>query len=548
MKAGAARRAAPRGKASGGHAAAILALIALVIFRIACARAQAGEVPTEKSIVINRGETYLITGADSASLPEVRTVRNPHALIVNQQADGSVLVLGADPGVQSVRVISQGHPETYTFTVRALSDPDHPLNPGAAPTAVSDPFDRGSGPVSPAQGAAQTFTTDPPAIETRDGEPSHHRPDNLPEDTVSLSFGTSRVFNFPGRIKRIAIADSEIADVQVMDPHQLMLIGHKPGFTTLAVWDDQGDYQDCQVRVEQGGRQQVMLDVMVAELDRTRMEAQGIDLSATLANHGVSLVGLPGSVASPYSPTSVLNGSGTNTTGGILPQAGSLIPLLLSSNLVYGLAAGSSSFQTQSFLNFLESNSLARVLAQPQLVASSGEEAKFLSGGEIPIIIAQALNTSIVFKQFGTSVIFVPTVIGKNEIELVVKPEVSKPDFTEGVQLLGFVVPAFITQRAETVVRMKDQQTLIIAGLILRDRSSAVDKVPYLGDIPFAGSLFRHTTYQDQKTELVMTVTPKIVSPIPDGGQVEYPASGPMTREELRTAPVNPPDASRPRF
>jgi len=239
---------------------------------------------------------------------------------------------------------------------------------------------------------------------------------------------------------------------------------------------------------------------------------------------------------------------GSGSTGGILPLGGSTIPLLLSTNLTYALSAQNSNVQTQTFFRFLEDNSLARILAEPQLVANSGEEAKFLSGGEIPIVLAQALNTSIVFHQFGTSVVFVPTVIGRHEIELVVKPEVSKPDFSQGVSLFGFTVPAFVTQRAETVVKMKENQTLIIAGLILRDRNARVQKVPYLGDLPFVGGLFRSTAYSDEKSELVMSVTPRLVRPVPANAEVEYPQRGDMTPEELRTAPLNYPDASRPRF
>ena len=117
------------------------------------------------------------------------------------------------------------------------------------------------------------------------------------------------------------------------------------------------------------------------------------------------------------------------------------------------------------------------------------------------------------FKQYGTSVIFVPTVIGSRDIELLVRPEVSKPDYTQGVQLFGFTVPAFVTRRAETRVRLKDNQTLIIAGLILDDSRATVQKVPYLGDLPFLGALFRQTYWNHEKTELVMAVTPEIVQP-----------------------------------
>ncbi|MGH7948701.1 MAG: hypothetical protein ACREQF_05720, partial [Candidatus Binataceae bacterium] len=235
------------------------------------------------------------------------------------------------------------------------------------------------------------------------------------------------------------------------------------------------------------------------------------------------------------------------SSGAVFPPGGNLVPLLLSQNFTYGVSTTQGQGVTQSFFQFLESHNLAKILAQPRLLANSGEQAKFLSGGEIPIVIAQALNTSIVFKQFGTAVEFVPTVVGKNDVELLVKPEVSQPDFTLGVDLFGFRVPAFITRRAETAVKLRDNQTLILAGLILATRREVVQKVPYLGDVPYVAGLFRNTSYEDVKTELVMSVTPQIVRPLPSGGQVYLPPEGQhLTPAEIRTKETS--DVSRPRF
>jgi len=230
-------------------------------------------------------------------------------------------------------------------------------------------------------------------------------------------------------------------------------------------------------------------------------------------------------------------------------MGGQIIPLLLSSNLTYGLAAQNADVMWQAFFQFLEQHTLGKILAEPHLLANSGEKAKFLSGGEIPIVIAQALNSTIVFKTFGTSVEFIPTVIGRDDIELLVKSEVSEPDFAEGVNLFGFTVPAFVTRRAETLARLKDRQTLIIAGLILHEKTSEVQKVPYLGDIPWVRGLFRTTSWSDKETDLVMSVTPEIVRPLPAGGQVYLPSNrGELSPAEIKTNPINPPDAARPRF
>jgi len=412
---------------------------------------------------------------------------------------------------------------------------------------------------NPDQNPPQNYKSDPMAP-TR-GESINGGTHYLPNDVVDLSAGSSRVYDFARRIRRISIADTGVADVQVINPYQINLIGHKEGFTTLAVWDNRGQYDERQIRVDPFGPQQVMLNVIVAELDRNRIEGQGINWSFALPKYNVSLVGLGGQVATQYTGSSNLTatqvfGAGspsavttTTTATGTLPSPGTLIPLLLSTNVNYGLAAGNSNVQTQTFFEALEEHNLAKILAEPHLLANSGEKAEFLSGGEIPIVISQALNTSIEFKQFGTSVIFVPTVIGSDIIGLRVKPEVSQPDYSHGVNLFGFTVPAFVTRRAETYVRLRNNQTLIIAGLLLHTKTSNVQKTPYLGDLPYIGMLFKSTSYQENQTDLVMSVTPQIVSPLPDNGQVALPTDrSPMTASEIRTREITPADASRPRF
>jgi len=381
----------------------------------------------------------------------------------------------------------------------------------------------------------------------------------LPADGISMMNGTSQVIDFPQRMKRVSIADTSVADVQVINPYELNLIGHKPGFTTLTVWTGQGHYEERQIRVSPDGKQQVLLNCVVAELDRGHVEDQGVNLSVALQKMGVSLVGLPGAVGTPYnastniqSGTAITNSDGTVIASSMapgLPFPGQIIPLLLSQGITYGLSAGNSNVQTQSFFQYLENHNMAKILAEPRLLANSGEKAKFLSGGEIPIVVAQALNTSIVFKEFGTKVTFVPTVVGVNDIELLVQPEVSDPDYAHGVQLFGFTVPAFVTRRAETQVRLRDNQTLIVAGLILHEKKETIQKVPYLGDLPYAGALFRNTDWTDSETDLVMSVTPEIVRPLPSGSQVYLPtARPPLSPEEVKTERTDMPDAGRPRF
>src|SRR5258705_1042106 len=450
-------------------------------------------------------------------------------------------------------------PSTDPITIASLSAPA-PIVPAAENvTGAPSEFPNSAAAVSNAPTIAsqtasaalsgQRFRTDP-SVTLNGGELSsgaisggrHY----LPDDVVQMQTGSSRIIDFASKLRRVSVGDTVVADIQVINPFQVNLIGHKPGFTTLAIWNQQGQYEERPVRIDPNGKQQVMLNTVVAELNRNVVENQGANLSAALTRAGVSLVGLPGPVATPYSASTTLGG---NTTAASLPTGGTLIPMLLSQSLTYGLAFGNGNYQTQSLFQYLEQHNLAKILAQPHLLANSGEEAKFLSGGEIPIVIAQALNTSIVFKQFGTSVEFVPTVVGRNDIELLVKPEVSEPDFAHGVQLFGFNVPAFITRRAETMVQLKDNQTLIIAGLILHDKKTNINKVPYLGDVKYLGGLFRTTSYTNTETDLVMSVTPKIVRPLPDGAAVYNPTSVPeLTHDQIETRRLAQPDATRPRF
>jgi hypothetical protein len=238
--------------------------------------------------------------------------------------------------------------------------------------------------VGPLQSRQSQFRNDPSVLESGRGYDSgtvsggrHY----LPNDAVSLMTGMSEVIDFQRRITRISVADSKIADVQVINPFQLNLIAHQPGFTTIAVWDAQGTYNERTVRIDASGKQQVLLNTIVAELDRTTLENQGINLSVAMSKMGLSIVGLPGTVATPYSANTSLQGSSGTSSGGLLPPAGEIIPLLLSQNLTYGLAAQNGDVIWQAFFQFLEQHSLGKILAEPHLLANSGEKATFLSGG-----------------------------------------------------------------------------------------------------------------------------------------------------------------------
>jgi pilus assembly protein CpaC len=165
----------------------------------------------------------------------------------------------------------------------------------------------------------------------------------------------------------------------------------------------------------------------------------------------------------------------------------------------------------------LETEGLSKILAQPTVVARSGETADFLVGGEIPIPIAQGGSfgsITVEYKSFGISVQFTPTVLSNDQIHLKIAPEVSEPDFTLGSVIAGFLVPAFRTRRASTGVDLRDGESFAIAGLLSEDIVESVEKFPVLGDVPVLGALFRSSQFQREETELVLVVTPRLVEPL----------------------------------
>ncbi len=146
-----------------------------------------------------------------------------------------------------------------------------------------------------------------------------------------------------------------------------------------------------------------------------------------------------------------------------------------------------------------------------------GETAAFLAGGEFPYPVIQAGAATgavtIQFQEFGVRLGFTPTLTNSGAIRLAVEPEVSSLDFTSGLEIAGFQIPTILSRRASTVVEVQDGQTFAIAGLMDNQLSESVNKVPFLGDIPILGALFRSSNYQQSRTELLVLVTPHLVTP-----------------------------------
>jgi pilus assembly protein CpaC len=171
-------------------------------------------------------------------------------------------------------------------------------------------------------------------------------------------------------------------------------------------------------------------------------------------------------------------------------------------------------------IDALEEEGLLKVLAEPTLIALSGQTATFLAGGEFPVPVPQGLGTvGVEYKTFGVALAFTPTVLDRNKISMHVVPEVSELDYTNALQIGGYVVPGLSTRRASTVIELGDGQTFAIAGLLKDTTLDRMSKYPGLGDIPVLGNLFRSRGFQNNETELVILVTPHLVKPLDPDNQ-----------------------------
>jgi pilus assembly protein CpaC len=175
-------------------------------------------------------------------------------------------------------------------------------------------------------------------------------------------------------------------------------------------------------------------------------------------------------------------------------------------------------------IDALERDGVLKVLAEPNLVALSGEEAQFLAGGEFPIPVPQQLGTTTIeYKPFGVALKFTPHVLSENRLRIQVQPEVSELSFEQTIDTGdGFVAPSLITRRASTTVELAPGESFMIAGLIRDNMSSQINELPGVGEIPVLSALFRSTSYQRNETELVIAVTPYLVDPI-KGTDIKMP-------------------------
>jgi pilus assembly protein CpaC len=336
---------------------------------------------------------------------------------------------------------------------------------------------------------------------------------------IDVTVGQSVTYKLAQPVKTVSIADSDVADVVVAGPREVLINGKAIGLTTLVIWDQDNVSNIFDVVVRGPfSDQKIELRVQVAEINKTKATQLGFDFLWGGEHGNTDYVGgtYGGGLSTPSIPLSIFGGIPTEEVTAVLG------------------VSGTSTFQ--AMIKAAITDGVLRILAEPNVVAASGEPASFLSGGEIPVPIASAgaqggPTVTIEWKEFGVSIEFLPTIVDSNVINLHVAPEVSNLDYSNGVEISGFTIPSIRTRRAETTVELRDQESLIIGGLIMEDESDIRTKIPLLGHIPVLGYLFSDWEKVTVEYELVLVVTPHIVRALPPGTKVPLPTDEPEEEE-----------------
>jgi len=382
-------------------------------------------------------------------------------------------------------------------------------------------------------GKSQDIRTDNSFVDITVGDPTVADVNPLTDHTLSIlgkKIGTTRVTVYGQGKKLVGIFDVEVgyetsriaAELKRRFPHaalnvtsvngRLMLTGDAPDAVTadkaFIVVKQFADNAINSVGVS--SPQQVMLEVRFIEISRKA----GRDLGVQWNVFGSGVQANIGSRATRprVSPT---------------PLAGAISAGVLSGGSPFGFLLGrmvNGGTTVDVMINALEEKGIARSLAEPNLVALSGDTASFLAGGEFPVPVPGSLGqVSIEYKRYGVGLAFTPTVLGGGLINLKIEPEVSQLDSSHPVQVAGISIPPLIVRRASTTVELRDGQSFAIGGLLQNNSSTDQQQLPWVGDVPVLGALFRSASYQKNETDLAIIVTPRLVRPARPGDPIKTP-------------------------
>lgn len=387
-----------------------------------------------------------------------------------------------------------------------------------------------------------------------------------------VTVGQSVLVDTTQPIVRVAVGMGDIAEATATSPTEVMVNGKIPGVTTLIVWEASGGRQffkvtvrpssyvqndtlhgvERELRLELPGQHlqlssdggliflrgtvkdlnssqrafqiastagkvvnllyvdvppsqpQILLKVRFASVDLNRVKQLGLNIFS------LGAANLIGTVTTGQFPAPTV--STPSASPAVATIANALNIALFSRNLGLGVT-----------IQALQNDGVIQVLAQPNLLAADGKQASFLAGGEYPYPVVQGITgggtgaVTIQFKEFGVRLNFIPTITPRNTIRLQVAPEVSSLDFTNGIQVSGFTVPALNVRKMNSEVEMAQGQSLAIGGLLDNRETQNLEKIPFIGDIPVLGKLFHSISKTTSNTELIVIVTPEIVAPMPVG-------------------------------
>ncbi len=412
-------------------------------------------------------------------------------------------------------------------------------------------------------------------------------------NAVNVTINGSAVIDQPIGIRRISIANSEIAEAVAVSSTEVVINGKAAGDTSLIVWNQQGARSIINVHVlastakldavraalakESGSDAEIELHDGAVFLTGTVKNPISADRALDIASTLGKVVNLL-KVATPECEPQVLlkvrfadvdraasnqlglnlftmdaaKGFGTSTTGqfGNPPQF-----TFNNSSLNWTLSSLLNIFYYNPALNLgavlqdLASKNQLEILAEPNLLTLSGKEASFLAGGQFPFPTLQGGGSgvgqiTIQFKEFGVRLNFLPTVTPRGTIRLVVTPEVSSLDYANGLSISGYTIPGLDTRRVQTEVELASGQSFVIAGLLNNQVTEQLSRMPGLANIPLLGKLFQSRLSNKSSSELLIMVTPELVSPIPAGAKrPEVTMPLPFVQGTPKTAPQNPADS-----
>jgi pilus assembly protein CpaC len=406
-------------------------------------------------------------------------------------------------------------------------------------------------------GKTEDVRTDASFVDLQVGDPEVADVNPLTDKSLSIlgrKSGTTRVTAYGENKKLIGVFDVEVshdtsmlastlskrfpyAKLKVTSVNgRIMLSGSSPDAVTLdkAVTIAKQFGPDVINSVQVLQPQQVMLEVRFIEANRQAGRELGVQWNS-FSNSGRFLANVGNTTAHerlPITPAGPNLFKNPGVTSGGANDANVLRSAIVSAGVLSGTApfgflvgrliAGGLS--ADMLVNALEEKGMARSLAEPNLVALSGDTASFLAGGEFPIPVPGSLGSvGIEYKRYGVGLAFTPTVLSDGLINLKIEPEVSQLDTSRPVVVAGISVPPLIVRRASTTVELRDGQSFVIGGLLQSQGQTAQQQLPWLGDIPILGALFSSKLYQKNETDLAIIVTPRLVRPARPGDSIRTP-------------------------